>query len=149
MVMQGIVWIVRIVVLAGHGQRPRQLPDRTLKLINMWLSVIFALLVSSLYYPFHSNSHVLLGGTASQSHATNITNASRVLLLTAHPDDECLFFAPTVLALQEDPSHPEIYSLTMSVGNADGLGETRKEELSRSLDVLRIDQDKRWVVDHP
>jgi len=114
-----------------------------------WLSVILALLVSSLYYPFHSNIHVLLGGTTSQGHAKNITNTSRILLLTAHPDDECLFFAPTLLALQEDPSRPEIYSLTMSVGNADGLGETRKEELSRSLDVLRIDQDRRWVVDHP
>lgn len=101
----------------------------------LWLLV---LLVSSLYFPFHSNSHVLLDH-----------NASRVLLVTAHPDDECLFFSPTVLALQEDQTHPEIYSLTMSVGNAGGLGETRKEELDRSLDVMGIDQDKRWVVDHP
>lgn len=37
----------------------------------------------------------------------------------------------------------------MSVGNADGIGDVRKEELSRSLDVLGIDLDKRWVVDHP
>lgn len=104
----------------------------------MWLSALLVLLVSSLYFPFHSNSHVLLDH-----------DASRILLVTAHPDDECLFFAPTVLALREDQTHPEIYSLTMSVGNADGLGETRKEELDRSLDVMGIDQDKRWVVDHP
>lgn len=28
-----------------------------------------------------------------------LTQAKRVLLVTAHPDDECLFFAPSVLAL--------------------------------------------------
>lgn len=111
-----------------------------------WLSALLILLVSSLYFPFHSNSHVLLDHARSQSQETD---ASRILLLTAHPDDECLFFAPTVLALREDPIHPEIYSLTMSIGNADGLGGTRKDELSRSLDVMGIDQDKRWVVDHP
>ncbi|KAH0826601.1 LmbE-like protein [Lanmaoa asiatica] len=111
-----------------------------------WLFALLILLASSLYFPFHSNSHVLLDGARSQSQETN---TSRILLLTAHPDDECLFFAPTVLALREDPTHSEIYSLTMSVGNADGFGETRKEELSRSLDVMGIDQDKRWVVDHP
>ena len=106
--------------------------------MSSWLSALLVLLVSSLYFPFHSNSHVLLDD-----------NASRILLLTAHPDDECLFFAPTMLALREDPTHPEIYSLTLSTGNAEGLGEARKEELNRSLDIMGIDQDKRWVVDHP
>lgn len=111
-----------------------------------WLFALLVLLVSPLYFPFHSNSHVLLNDVESQSQENNV---SRILLLTAHPDDESLFFAPTVLALREDLTHPEIYSLTMSVGNAHGLGETRKEELSRSLDVLGIDEDKRWIVDHP
>ncbi|KAF9234245.1 putative deacetylase LmbE-like domain-containing protein, partial [Melanogaster broomeanus] len=77
------------------------------------------------------------------------TNSSRILLLTAHPDDESFFFGPTLLGLRADPSHPEIYSLTLSVGNADGLGETRKEELSRSLDVMGIDPARRWAIDHP
>ncbi|KAF8438121.1 LmbE-like protein [Boletus edulis BED1] len=106
-----------------------------------WLTALLVLFVSSLYFPFHSNSHVLLDQARS--------NASRILLLTAHPDDECLFFAPTVLALREHPAHPEIFSLTLSIGNAAGFGEVRKEELSRSLDVMGIDQDNRWVVDHP
>ena len=106
-----------------------------------WLSALLVFLVSSLYSPLHSNSHALLENGEA--------NASRILLLTAHPDDECFFFAPTILALREDPTHPEIYSLTLSTGNAEGLGEIRKDELSRSLDVLGIDQDKRWVVDHP
>ena len=68
---------------------------------------------------------------------------ARVLLLTAHPDDECMFFAPTILSLlsqthttQDDQSSPEIYSLCLSVGDADGLGSRRARELGRSLDVL-------------
>ncbi|KAK2461185.1 hypothetical protein APHAL10511_006712 [Amanita phalloides] len=72
--------------------------------------------------------------------------ASRLLLVTAHPDDECLFFAPTLLTL---PDHQHLYSLTLSIGNADGLGEVRKRELQDSLDVLGIARDRRWVVDHP
>ncbi|KAG1869989.1 putative deacetylase LmbE-like domain-containing protein [Suillus subluteus] len=74
---------------------------------------------------------------------------SRILLLTAHPDDECFFFAPTILALRRSSSSPEIFSLCLSSGNADGLGERRKGELVRSLDILGVEKDNRWVIDHP
>ncbi|KAL4079564.1 putative deacetylase LmbE-like domain-containing protein, partial [Scleroderma citrinum] len=73
----------------------------------------------------------------------------RILLLTAHPDDECFFFSPTILAFQEDALRPEIYSLCLSTGNAEGLGEMRRMELGRSLDIMGVEPDKRWVVDHP
>lgn len=69
----------------------------------------------------------------------------RVLLLTAHPDDECLFFSPTLLAL----AHHQVYSLTLSTGNADGLGNLRQRELHGSLDVLGVSPDRRWIIDHP
>ncbi|EGO03869.1 hypothetical protein SERLA73DRAFT_175559 [Serpula lacrymans var. lacrymans S7.3] len=105
----------------------------------------------------------LLGPVSSQIDAflqPNVDNADsspslspRILLLTAHPDDECFFFAPTVLSLlashDRDARTPEVFSLCLSTGNADGMGERRRGELSRSLDVLGIDQEKRWVVDHP
>lgn len=71
--------------------------------------------------------------------------ARRVLLLTAHPDDECLFFSPTLLAL----THHQVYSLTLSTGNADGLGSQRQRELHGSLDVLGVSPDRRWTIDHP
>jgi len=71
--------------------------------------------------------------------------ARRVLLLTAHPDDECLFFSPTLLAL----AHHKVYSLTLSTGNADGLGNLRQRELHGSLDVLGVSPDRRWTIDHP
>ena len=71
--------------------------------------------------------------------------ATRLLLLTAHPDDECLFFAPTLLSL----ANCDVYSLTLSTGDANGLGHLRRRELQGSLDVLGVAPDRRWSVDHP
>ena len=81
--------------------------------------------------------------------------STNVLLLTAHPDDECMFFGPTVLALTEnyhgikqDPEHQHsVFSMCLSSGDADGLGAIRKKELNASLDVLGVDKDRRWVLD--
>ncbi|KAF7970162.1 hypothetical protein HWV62_24868 [Athelia sp. TMB] len=75
---------------------------------------------------------------------------SRVLLVTAHPDDETMFFAPTLLGLLKHPKEAvEIYSLCLSTGDADGLGLTRPRELARALDILGVDEGKHWIVDHP
>ncbi|KAF8075094.1 LmbE-like protein [Lyophyllum atratum] len=98
------------------------------------IALLCALIVALLYQPQLSASDIV------SSHAN-------VLLLTAHPDDECMFFAPTIQALTRTNAH--IYSLCLSVGDADGLGPIRKEELGRSLDVLGVPADRRWVVDHP
>ena len=66
-----------------------------------------------------------------------------------------MFFAPTVLSLAGqdgfvlERKRPELYSLCLSVGNADGLGNTRRAELRKSLDVLGIPDGRNWVVDEP
>lgn len=72
----------------------------------------------------------------------------RILLLTAHPDDECMFFAPTLLALKDHPM-AEVYSLCLSIGDADGLGAIRRREFGWSLDVLGIPEGRRWILDKP
>ncbi|RDL39772.1 LmbE-like protein [Venustampulla echinocandica] len=56
----------------------------------------------------------------------------RICLLIAHPDDEAMFFAPTVLALTEPSLGNHVKILCLSSGDADGLGETRKKELVKS-----------------
>lgn len=101
------------------------------------------------------------------SDESNISHSSplRVLLLTAHPDDETFFFGPTVTSLipsfaapvSRSPNDntsdslalmfPQVYSLCLSVGNADGLGDIRRRELGDSLDVFGVSKDKRWVLD--
>ena len=42
-----------------------------------------------------------------------------LLLVTAHPDDEVMFFAPALLCLGEEFT---IYILCLSTGDYDGLG---------------------------
>lgn len=76
------------------------------------------------------------------------TGSKNILLVTAHPDDEAMFFAPTVLSLTMKPSF-KVFHLCLSSGNANGLGETRKVELGNSLDILGIHRENRWIVDHP
>ncbi len=72
----------------------------------------------------------------------------RICLLIAHPDDEAMFFAPTVLALARPETGNHVKILCLSSGNADGLGETRKRELVKSAMVLGLrHEDDVFVVD--
>ncbi|KAK1254202.1 hypothetical protein MKX08_008197 [Trichoderma sp. CBMAI-0020] len=74
----------------------------------------------------------------------------RVCLLIAHPDDEAMFFAPTVLALARPETGNHVKILCLSSGNADGLGETRKKELIQSGLALGLrDESDVFVVDNP
>ncbi|KAF8888573.1 putative deacetylase LmbE-like domain-containing protein [Infundibulicybe gibba] len=122
----------------------------------MWNNVLYILflpiLLAFVYGPNSSNNHPF--------HDLRSNTPLRILLLTAHPDDECLFFAPTIQSLlsigrvgqSRSPtldSTPEIYSLCLSSGNADGLGKVRQIELQRSLNILGINDENQRVEDHP
>ncbi|CAE6405491.1 unnamed protein product [Rhizoctonia solani] len=72
---------------------------------------------------------------------------SPVLILTAHPDDECMFFSPTILALRGQGR--EVRGLCLSVGNAGGLGPTRAQELVSSYEVLGLNSKEVEILDHP
>uniref|UniRef100_F6SQC6 N-acetylglucosaminylphosphatidylinositol deacetylase n=1 Tax=Monodelphis domestica TaxID=13616 RepID=F6SQC6_MONDO len=61
---------------------------------------------------------------------------SRALLVTAHPDDEAMFFAPTLLGLTR--LKYQVSLLCFSAGNYYNQGEIRKRELLQSCDVLGI-----------
>lgn len=60
----------------------------------------------------------------------------RILLLTAHPDDETFFFSPTLTALSRTPISPvrqtgelrDLFIVCLSTGNAKGLGSLRRED---------------------
>lgn len=69
---------------------------------------------------------------------------SSVLFVTAHPDDEAMFFGPAILALG---CHLIIHVLCLSTGDADGLGSVRKEELVQACAVLGIPAPRVTVVD--
>lgn len=74
----------------------------------------------------------------------------RVCLLIAHPDDEAMFFAPTVLALTRPESGNHVKILCLSTGDADGLGDTRRRELVKSAMHLGLRKEEDiFVLDSP
>lgn len=69
-------------------------------------------------------------------------------LVIAHPDDESMFFAPTLKALTSNPQY-DVSVLCLSNGNAYGLGDTRSSELLQACSFLGVSKDRVSVVDHP
>lgn len=59
-----------------------------------------------------------------------------VLLLTAHPDDECMFFTPAIRKFIAEGFEVEL--LCLSTGDYYGKGVVRRQELERSAKVLGI-----------
>ncbi|KAJ3812622.1 LmbE-like protein [Lentinula lateritia] len=118
--------------------------------------LVLSIVIAILYRPTYS-------GDSFKGEFPKLTQHQRVLLVTAHPDDECLFFAPTIFGLANgsqlnDASHDgsieqnnenELFSLCLSVGDADGLGHIRKEEYEKSLDVMGIKDTNRIALDDP
>ncbi|KAL2129198.1 hypothetical protein VTI74DRAFT_8099 [Chaetomium olivicolor] len=79
-----------------------------------------------------------------------ILRNKRICLLIAHPDDEAMFFAPTVMALARPETGNHVKILCLSSGNADGLGPIRKIELAKSGLILGLRKpDDVYVVDKP
>ncbi|KAG0172677.1 hypothetical protein DFQ30_009904 [Apophysomyces sp. BC1015] len=73
--------------------------------------------------------------------------SNNALILIAHPDDECMFFGPTISALRSF-SRTRIHVLCLSTGNADGLGNRRKKELVKSCQVFGIQPALVKSLDH-
>lgn len=65
------------------------------------------------------------------------TERRAALVLTAHPDDESYFFAPTVQALKR--SGAEVHLVCLSDGAAGGDGETRKAELLKVKELFGLE----------
>ncbi|KAF2790001.1 phosphatidylinositol glycan class L [Melanomma pulvis-pyrius CBS 109.77] len=70
--------------------------------------------------------------TSQLSSSFPMLQGKRIVLLIAHPDDEAMFFAPTLLALTRPGLGNHVKILCLSSGNADGLGPIRKKELVKS-----------------
>ena len=77
---------------------------------------------------------------ASRTHFPTLRHA-RILLLTAHPDDEVMFFAPTILALTEPDAGNHLKILCLSRGNQVGLGDIRETELKESCKRLGLREE--------
>lgn len=69
------------------------------------------------------------------------------LILTAHPDDEAMFFSPTIRGLRNHGW--DVRGLCLSTGNSEGQGEARRGELFSSYGVLGVDEGNVQVLDIP
>ena len=74
-----------------------------------------------------------------------IAKAKRVLLVMAHPDDETMFFGPTILNLsrQEDT---KVFLLCLSTGDYRKQGLVRKKELYAACGILGIPEERICVL---
>jgi N-acetylglucosaminylphosphatidylinositol deacetylase len=73
---------------------------------------------------------------------TDTATSTLHIFITAHPDDEAMFFIPTILSIP----NPK-WILCLSNGNYDGLGKQREIELNRACGLLGF--DKVTCLDHP
>ncbi|XP_024992378.1 probable N-acetylglucosaminyl-phosphatidylinositol de-N-acetylase isoform X1 [Cynara cardunculus var. scolymus] len=103
----------------------------------IWLASICKILHAS-FYPYQSSF---------ANNAAGSLQKKNVLLVIAHPDDESMFFSPTINQLTSRGHNMHI--LCMSTGNADGIGDVRKEELYRASAILKVPLQQVTVLDHP
>lgn len=75
-------------------------------------------------------------------------STNNIVIVTAHPDDECMFFGPTITGLRT-LTKSRIHVLCLSTGNADGLGSMRKKELVKSCQTLGIQPSHVKATENP
>lgn len=69
----------------------------------------------------------------------------RILIIISHPDDECMFFGPTILTLTRR-NNCETYILCLSKGNFENKGSFRRKELWDSCRILGIPESNITLV---
>ncbi|XP_074307142.1 uncharacterized protein LOC141642281 isoform X1 [Silene latifolia] len=102
----------------------------------LWIASIFRILMIS-FFP-SSISHFNYGDTQLKK---------AFLLVIAHPDDESMFYTPTINYLTSR-GH-DIHVLCLSTGNADGMGNIRKDELYKACGTLTVPLTQVTILDHP
>lgn len=85
------------------------------------------------------------------------------LIVTAHPDDEVMFFSPTILNLigvgwdvtglclstGKPHSWTPVKTKAFSAGNSEDLGQSRKEEFIKGYAALGVPAENLEIIDHP
>ncbi|KAI9045500.1 PIG-L family deacetylase [Aspergillus affinis] len=111
-------------------------------------TIITTLLATFLLIPlilYHLLAYLLANDPRLVSYT--FRRANSILFVTAHPDDESLFFSPTLLYREDDLS-VERSLLVLSSGNYDGEGSTRHNELQAACAVAGIRADRCIGLDH-
>ena len=73
----------------------------------------------------------------------------KILIVIAHPDDECMFYGPSLNQMTKHIATSDVYLLCLSNGNYYGLGKIREKELVESCSLFGIRRENVEVVDDP
>ncbi|OCF56718.1 hypothetical protein L486_05572 [Kwoniella mangroviensis CBS 10435] len=124
---------------SGHSEQ------RTRPYIPLPILLLTSLIpLLALLFPYFSTQPTARFSTYIPSNRGDHPTA---LILTAHPDDEVMFFSPTILSLVSEGW--TVSGLCLSTGNSSGLGNIRTEELYGSYEVLGVLRENVKVIDHP
>ncbi|KAF3910808.1 hypothetical protein ABW20_dc0103399 [Dactylellina cionopaga] len=106
-----------------------------------WLSLFLVPIFLAIY------SYYTLSQISSHESIRN----RNIVLLIAHPDDEAMFFAPTIQALTAPSLSNTVQIACFSIGDAEGIGSIRKTELLESASLLGVPSVNTSVIvhDHP
>ncbi|KAF3142293.1 N-acetylglucosaminyl-phosphatidylinositol de-N-acetylase [Orbilia oligospora] len=69
-----------------------------------------------------------------------------IALLIAHPDDEAMFFSPTIQSLVSPSLQNTVQIVCFSIGNAEGIGNIRETELLASASILGVTNVNNSVI---
>ncbi|KAF5445571.1 hypothetical protein F2P56_034615 [Juglans regia] len=112
-----------------------------------WVLIVCSLVlvwVACLCKILHGSSSPLRNSFLNTGGAFHKRN---VLLVIAHPDDESMFFSPTISYLTSTGHN--LHVLCLSTGDADGKGNIRKEELYQACAILKVPLQQVKILDHP
>ncbi|KRT78966.1 hypothetical protein AMK59_8031 [Oryctes borbonicus] len=77
----------------------------------------------------------------------DVKNSERILIVIAHPDDECMFFGPTIQNFV-NRKNCCLYLMCMSTGKNYGMDKVRKRELYEACKVLGINEGSVMIYNH-
>ncbi|CAG9767742.1 unnamed protein product [Ceutorhynchus assimilis] len=77
----------------------------------------------------------------------NMRHARRVLFVTAHPDDEVMFFGPTILNYLQKPNC-QVFLMCLSSGKNYGMDKIRTNELFESCKILGIKEENIFLYNN-
>ncbi|KAH3687393.1 hypothetical protein WICPIJ_001624 [Wickerhamomyces pijperi] len=117
----------------------KRLKPRTLLHLYILSTILWIIQSTLLPHLLNPTSHLNGASTMTQIPST-LTNRT-IQFLTAHPDDEVMFFTPIITELLK-AEHNNVLKLTcFSQGNGAGLGSIRHDELYTSLRILGFQQE--------
>lgn len=105
---------------------------------------VFVLWISSICKILHV---AWFPSKAAHFESGNVLQKKTCLLVIAHPDDESMFFTPTINYLTSRGHN--VHILCLSTGNADGMGKIRKNEFFKACGILKIPLKQVEILDHP